>query len=405
MSIRPATHRGSIVALGPAIAVAVLTLLTVMLVCAPPSIAAGWPWPVDGDVLTPFRNGSDPYAAGQHRGIDIAAAVGTPVEAVAGGEVTFAGRLPDSGDCVTVDTGRYLVSYLHLASIAVKRGARTGAGALLGTVGTSGKRSVAQPHLHLSVRLAGNGTYVDPLPLLGERPSARQPAAEAEPGARPQSAQPPVAQQRPRTKRDAQVGHGDSSLRAHEEQRAHQEHGRVDARSHTQVHARRRSHTRARSQGQERSGSQNSRPSSPAVDQVHAPPSGDTVAADPAHSASGGAREGHASRGRVAPPPLRGATRQRLTANSPAVGETRVAPTPTSARTARSGPDEGPPWLTPALAVLGCAALGAMLMRRRVRPRHDDGPRDDDRPVIVRPATTAPGQAPESQPGLRVVNR
>ena len=47
---------------------------------------AGWTWPVDGEVITPYRNGSDPYAPGQHRGIDIAAPVGTAVRAAAAGD-------------------------------------------------------------------------------------------------------------------------------------------------------------------------------------------------------------------------------------------------------------------------------------------------------------------------------
>ena len=47
---------------------------------APPA-AAAWVWPVTGEVITPYRNGTDPYATGQHRGIDIAAPVGAEVRA------------------------------------------------------------------------------------------------------------------------------------------------------------------------------------------------------------------------------------------------------------------------------------------------------------------------------------
>ena len=36
--------------------------------------AGAWAWPVDGPVLRPFLFGGNPYAAGQHRGIDIGAA-------------------------------------------------------------------------------------------------------------------------------------------------------------------------------------------------------------------------------------------------------------------------------------------------------------------------------------------
>src|SRR2546423_10432205 len=58
--------------------------------------AGGWTWPVRGPVLTPYRNGGDPYAAGQNRGIDIGAPVGTRVGAAAGGTITFAGGVGSS---------------------------------------------------------------------------------------------------------------------------------------------------------------------------------------------------------------------------------------------------------------------------------------------------------------------
>ena len=58
----------------------------------------GWTWPVEGRVITPYSNdNSQPYAGGMHRGIDIAAPVGTPVRAAHGGEVTYAGPLGSAG--------------------------------------------------------------------------------------------------------------------------------------------------------------------------------------------------------------------------------------------------------------------------------------------------------------------
>ena len=45
--------------------------LALALVAAP--AAAAWTWPVAGPVLRPFSFGSDPYAGGQHRGVDIGA--------------------------------------------------------------------------------------------------------------------------------------------------------------------------------------------------------------------------------------------------------------------------------------------------------------------------------------------
>ena len=52
--------------------------------------AAAWSWPADGAVLRPFSLGADAYAAGQHRGIDVAGPDGSPVRAPASGVVTGA---------------------------------------------------------------------------------------------------------------------------------------------------------------------------------------------------------------------------------------------------------------------------------------------------------------------------
>ena len=70
----------------------VLVALLVFLVLVPD--ASAWAWPVDGPVLRPFVDGSDPYAGGQHRGIDIGAPTGTDVRSAADGIVSFVGQLP-----------------------------------------------------------------------------------------------------------------------------------------------------------------------------------------------------------------------------------------------------------------------------------------------------------------------
>lgn len=149
-----------------------LLILTALLslagaIAAAPAEAA-WLWPVRGEVITQYRNGSDPYAGGQHRGIDIAAPVGTAVAAAAAGEVRFAGIAGSSGLTVSVRTGDgYDTSYLHLSSIAVRAGAHVSGGERLGAIGTSGERSAAAPHLHFGVREAGSRyAYLDPLSLL-----------------------------------------------------------------------------------------------------------------------------------------------------------------------------------------------------------------------------------------------
>jgi hypothetical protein len=138
-------------------------------------------------VITPYRNGDDPYAAGQHRGIDIAAEPGTPVVAAAGGEVRFAGTAGSSGLTLSIRTtdGLCDTSYLHLSAIAVHKGQRIAADEAIGAVGTTGARSAERPHLHFGVRDAGTEhAYHDPLAFLPPTPTTPERPQPA-PGANP----------------------------------------------------------------------------------------------------------------------------------------------------------------------------------------------------------------------------
>jgi hypothetical protein len=157
-------------------------LLIAFLAPVSPALAA-WTWPLQGELITGYRNGDDPYAAGQHRGIDIAGAIGAPVVAAAAGEVRFAGIAGSSGLTVSVRTDDgFDTSYLHLGAVRVRAGERVSAGQRLGEVGTSGLRSAEAPHLHFGVREAGSRhAYRDPLALL---PPPAGPAPEA-PGSSP----------------------------------------------------------------------------------------------------------------------------------------------------------------------------------------------------------------------------
>ncbi|MEA2375951.1 MAG: hypothetical protein QOD53_2414 [Thermoleophilaceae bacterium] len=153
--------------------------------------AGGWQWPVSGRVITPYRNGTDRFAGGQHRGIDIAAPVGTPVVAASGGTVSFAGVAGSSGLTVAVRTsgGDLETTYLHLSSVAVRAGQRVSGGDPIGAVGVSGRRSAEQPHLHFGVRDAADRfAYRDPLDFLpppAAEPRPASPAPRAVPVAAP----------------------------------------------------------------------------------------------------------------------------------------------------------------------------------------------------------------------------
>src|SRR5207245_2321251 len=90
-------------------------------VAQPVADGAAWTWPVKGPVLQKFTMGADPYAAGQHRGIDIGATAGATVSSPVSGKVSFAGTVPVSGKCVTIQTADgYSVTLTHLGSMSVQ---------------------------------------------------------------------------------------------------------------------------------------------------------------------------------------------------------------------------------------------------------------------------------------------
>ena len=126
--------------------------------------------PVPGAVERPFSYAGDPFAAGHHRGLDLAAAPGAPVRAACSGRVTFAGRA--GSGAVAIRCGRFSVTHLPLRP-AVRAGQRVAAGAPLGTVA----RSARHAGLHLGVRRASDRFgYADPAPLLHEPPRHAPPA-------------------------------------------------------------------------------------------------------------------------------------------------------------------------------------------------------------------------------------
>jgi len=152
--------------------------------------AHAWSWPVQGPVLQPFSyDEAHPYAAGQHRGIDIgAAAAGETVVAPAPGTVSFAGTVPTSGKSVTIETpDGYAVTLTHLGSVAVVKGATVSERDAVGTIGPSGTPEVDGPYVHLGIRLAADANgYVDPLGLLPPGPDAGAEASDP-PASQPSS--------------------------------------------------------------------------------------------------------------------------------------------------------------------------------------------------------------------------
>ncbi len=169
------------------------TTVAAFLVWVP--VASAWSWPVQGPVLEPFSyDESHPYAAGQHRGIDIGAnATGDPVVAPEGGTVSFAGFVPTSGESLTIETADgYSVTLTHLGSIDVAEGATVAEGAAVATVGPSGTPEHSVPYVHLGVRLGSDPLgYVDPLGFL-PAPAPAPPAPTPAPTPAPKPVHQPV---------------------------------------------------------------------------------------------------------------------------------------------------------------------------------------------------------------------
>jgi murein DD-endopeptidase MepM/ murein hydrolase activator NlpD len=95
-----------------------------------------------------------------HEGVDLVAKYGTPVQAIADGQVEYAGWCGELGRCVKLRHSGDMVSvYGHLSRITVEPGAYVLIGEIIGRVGSSGLST--GPHLHFA--LSRDGRYVNPM--------------------------------------------------------------------------------------------------------------------------------------------------------------------------------------------------------------------------------------------------
>lgn len=119
------------------------------------------PWPATGPVRVAYGQRIE-LAFGtvtSHNGWDIAAAAGAPVQAVAAGQVVYAGWLRGYGQLVIIDHGDgYHSVAAHLASVDTQVGESVVPGAQIGTVGDTG--SLRGTVLYFEIRYQGKP--VDP---------------------------------------------------------------------------------------------------------------------------------------------------------------------------------------------------------------------------------------------------
>lgn len=117
--------------------------------------------PVVGQVSSPYGPRHDPISGrrNMHRGIDFAAAPGTPVRAVAAGRVVASGWSGSAGRRVIVEhPGGYRTVYAHAGRTLVRTDDAVVAGQVISTVGSTGRTT--GPHVHFEVHR--DGVALDP---------------------------------------------------------------------------------------------------------------------------------------------------------------------------------------------------------------------------------------------------
>lgn len=105
-----------------------------------------------------------------HRGIDYAAATGTPVWSSGNGRVIAAGYSKANGNYVFIQHGNNIqTNYLHLHQRFVKKGDRVKQKQKIGTVGATGLAT--GPHLHYEFLM--NGVHRNPRTIIAKLPKAK----------------------------------------------------------------------------------------------------------------------------------------------------------------------------------------------------------------------------------------
>jgi murein DD-endopeptidase MepM/ murein hydrolase activator NlpD len=133
-------------------------------IATPASFAGSFAWPLAGRTMGRFGS----QGGGRvNDGINIAAALGSPVGSAGDGVVVYSGNeISVFGGLIMVDHGGgWITAYGHLGALNVRRGDRVKRGQAIGSVGNTGY--VDTPQLHFEIRK--DRKPVDPLTKLPVR--------------------------------------------------------------------------------------------------------------------------------------------------------------------------------------------------------------------------------------------
>lgn len=125
-------------------------------------------WPVDGEILFQFGPQREGNTTIDREGVGIRARRGTPVRAVEGGTVAFAGPRPSGQTLILDHGGGFYSSYQKLEAVTVIEGQRVERGQMIGRVG--GEPS--NPHIEFQIYEPSSAgpRAVDPVRWLRDRP-------------------------------------------------------------------------------------------------------------------------------------------------------------------------------------------------------------------------------------------
>lgn len=116
--------------------------------------------PLNGKVTSEFgeREVTSKVMSSDHKGIDIAAKIGTNINSAIDGIVVVAEQNSEYGKFIKITNGEVMTVYAHCNKLKVKKGDKIKQGQLIATVGTTGNST--GPHLHFEVRLSGR--FINP---------------------------------------------------------------------------------------------------------------------------------------------------------------------------------------------------------------------------------------------------